>query len=159
MEERQDDPHNRNQRYRNAVGVDFGVMQKLWRFAGGEHLHVNGLANKFTESDDVVGRAAQSVQQPISGNDGPAHIAMPVYSSGQTIWQLAPARKLLGNDDCIFCAGGGIMSHPGGAGDGATSLRDAANAALLGIPLKEFAAPGSPLESAIDHFERPVSLL
>ncbi|PRY75432.1 ribulose-bisphosphate carboxylase large chain [Yoonia maritima] len=137
------------------IGIDFGVMQKLWRLAGADHLHVNGLANKFTESDNTVARAARSVQQPISKNGGSAHTAMPVYSSGQTIWQVDPARKLLGNDDFIYCAGGGIMSHPGGVSDGVKSLRDAAEAARLGIPLEDFAKPNSPLRKAIETFQKP----
>lgn len=40
--------------------VDLG-MQKLWRLAGSDHLHVNGLANKFTEDDTVVTKAARAV--------------------------------------------------------------------------------------------------
>lgn len=141
------------------IGIEFGVMQKLWRLAGADHLHVNGLANKFTESDDVVARAARSVQHPVSDNGGPAHTAMPVYSSGQTIWQLAPARKLLGNDDFIYCAGGGIMSHPSGVADGVTSLRDAATAARLNTPLEEYAEPNSPLMEAIKAFPQPTLTL
>ncbi|WP_018687411.1 ribulose-bisphosphate carboxylase large subunit family protein [Ahrensia kielensis] len=137
------------------IGISFDVMQKLWRLAGADHLHVNGLANKFTESDDVVAHAARSVQQPISNNGGPEHLAMPVYSSGQTIWQLDPAREILGNDDFIYCVGGGIMSHPGGAADGVTSLRDAAEAARLGIPLEQYAKPNTPLHAAIANFPKP----
>ena len=141
------------------IGIDFDVMQKLWRLAGADHLHVNGLANKFTENDDTVARAAKSVQQPLIRKGDPAHIAMPVYSSGQTIWQLDPARNLLGNDDFIYCAGGGIMSHPGGVADGVTSLRDAAEAARLGLPLEEFSAPNSPLRKAMEAFKKPTLTL
>lgn len=137
------------------VGIAFGVMQKLWRLAGVDHLHVNGLASKFTETDDVVAKSAVAVQQPVSNHGGPAHLAMPVYSSAQTIWQLEPARKLLGNDDFIFCAGGGIMSHPGGAADGVTSLREAATAAQEGVSLERFAKTGSPLRQAMEHFKKP----
>ncbi len=137
------------------IGISFNVMQKLWRLAGVDHLHVNGLANKFTEDDAVVVEAAKSVQLPVSENGGPDHHAMPVYSSGQTIWQIEPARQVLGNDDFIFCAGGGIVSHPGGAGDGVTALRDAATAARLGIPLDKFVEPGSPLAKAMSVFPKP----
>lgn len=137
------------------IGISFNVMQKLWRLSGADHLHVNGLANKFTENDDAVVEAAQSVQSPISNNGGPDHLALPVYSSGQTIWQIEPARRVLGNDDFIFCAGGGIMSHPGGAGDGVTALRDAAEAITTGVPLEEFAKPGTPLSKAISVFPKP----
>lgn len=137
------------------IGISFDVMQKLWRMAGADHLHVNGLASKFTEEDDIVAQSARSVQLPISTNGGPAHLAMPVYSSAQTIWQLDPARKVLGNDDFIFCAGGGIMSHPSGVGAGVSSLRSAADAAQLGQPLEEYAKPGTPLYQAIEKFPKP----
>lgn len=136
------------------IGISFPVMQKLWRLAGADHLHVNGLANKFTEEDAVVAQSAISVQQPVS-NAGPAHLAMPVYSSAQTVWQIDPARSLLGNDDFIFCAGGGILSHPEGAGAGVIALRQAADAARQGVDIKEFAAQHSELQAAVDAFPQP----
>lgn len=136
------------------IGISFPVMQKLWRLAGTDHLHVNGLANKFSENDDVIAQSATSVQQPVS-EGGPAHLAMPVYSSGQTVWQIDPARSLLHNDDFIFCAGGGILSHPGGAGAGVIALRQAAEAARLGTDIKEFARQHSELQAAIDTFRQP----
>jgi ribulose-bisphosphate carboxylase large chain len=136
------------------IGIGFPVMQKLWRLAGADHLHVNGLANKFTEEDTVVAQSATSVQTPLC-DAGPAHLAMPVYSSGQTIWQIGPARGLLGNDDFIFCAGGGIMSHPAGAGAGVIALRQAAEAACNGIDIQDFADQHSELKAALDTFKRP----
>ncbi len=137
------------------IGISFDVMQKLWRLAGADHLHVNGLANKFSENDTVVAEAARSVQRPICKNGGAEQLAMPVYSSAQTIWQFDPSRKILGNDDFILCAGGGIMGHPGGVADGVTSLRDAAEAARLNIALEEYAEPGSPLDKAIHAYPKP----
>lgn len=137
------------------IGIDFCVMQKLWRLAGADHLHVNGLANKFTDEDEVVAKAARAVQHPVSDKGGPAHRAMPVYSSAQTSWQLDPARRLLGNDDFIYCAGGGIMSHPDGVAAGVTSLRDAGKAAAAGVSLEEYAAHSPALKRAIRHFPKP----
>lgn len=137
------------------IGIGFNVMQKLWRLAGADHLHVNGLANKFTDSDEVVAQAARSVQTPICTGSGPDHKAMPVYSSGQTIWHIAPSRRVLGNDDFILCAGGGIMGHPDGAAHGVLALRAAAEAARLNVPLEEFAETNSPLASAISRYSKP----
>ncbi|WP_299934495.1 ribulose-bisphosphate carboxylase large subunit family protein [uncultured Pelagimonas sp.] len=137
------------------IGISFVVMQKLWRLAGADHLHVNGLGNKFTESDTVVSQSARSVQSPVSEHGGPDHLAMPVYSSGQTIWQIDPARQVLGNDDFIFCAGGGIVSHPDGPGAGVSALRDAAQAASQGIPLEKFVKQGSLLDRAMQAFPKP----
>ena len=133
------------------IGISFPVMQKLWRLAGADHLHVNGLSNKFTETDDVIAQSATSVQTPVS-DGGPPHLAMPVYSSGQTVWQLDPARTLLNNDDFIFCAGGGILSHPGGAAAGVVALRQAADAARMGVNIKEYAKQHPELRAAIDTF-------
>ena len=136
------------------IGISFQVMQKLWRLAGADHLHVNGLANKFTEEDTVVAQSAVSVQQPVC-DTGPAHLAMPVYSSAQTVWQIDPARSLLGNDDFIFCAGGGILSHPQGAGAGVIALRQAADAARQGIDIKEYATQHPELRAAVEVFGQP----
>ena len=133
------------------IGISFPVMQKLWRLAGADHLHVNGLANKFTETDDVIAQSATSVQTPVA-EGGPAHLAMPVYSSGQTVWQIDPARSLLGNDDFIFCAGGGILSHPSGAAAGVIALRQAADAARNGIDIRDYAKAHPELRGAVDTF-------
>ena len=137
------------------IGIAFGVMQQLWRLAGADHLHVNGLNNTFTEGDDVVTAAARSVQMPLPGPE--PKTALPVFSSGQTIWQVAPSRALLGNDDFIFCAGGGIMSHRDGPGAGVAALRAAGNAARDGVSLDDVAAPGSQLARAIATFGRPAT--
>ena len=137
------------------IGIAFGVMQKLWRLAGVDHLHVNGLANKFTESDCVVAQSARSVQHPILCQDDPYERAMPVYSSAQTIWQIGPAQQLLGNDDFIFCSGGGIMSHPDGVAQGVSALREAAEATRLGISLEDFATKGTSLYRAMGAFPKP----
>ena len=46
-----------------ALGWDFAAWQKMWRLAGADHLHVNGLRNKFSDPDEVVVAAARSVIQ------------------------------------------------------------------------------------------------
>lgn len=137
------------------MGISFDVMQKLWRLAGADHLHVNGLGNKFSESDEVVAESAQSVQQPLSQHGGPDHFAMPVYSSGQTVWQIEPSRNVLGNDDFILCAGGGIMGHPDGVAHGVLAFREAAEAARQQILVEEYAEAGSALERALASYAKP----
>ena len=46
-------------------GISYVAWSKLWRLAGADHLHVNGIANKFTEDDDSVIASARSVLQPL----------------------------------------------------------------------------------------------
>ena len=43
-----------------ALGWDYAPWHTLWRLAGADHLHVNGLGNKFSESDAEVAAAAQA---------------------------------------------------------------------------------------------------
>jgi len=137
------------------IGIAYPVMQKLWRMAGADHLHVNGLASKFTEPDAVVAEAARAVQAPISA--GVAQTALPVFSSGQTAWQVGPSMDVLGNDDFLFCAGGGIMSHPHGPAAGITSLRQAADAHKLGVSPTDHARDHPELAAALDTFKGAVN--
>lgn len=137
------------------IGVAYPAMQKLWRLAGADHLHVNGLASKFTEPDSVVAASALSVQAPV--NDRHPHTALPVFSSGQTAWQVGPSADLLGSDDFLFCAGGGIMSHPGGPAAGITSLRQAAEAQKLGINVAQHAKTRPELAMALAAFKAAVN--
>ncbi len=136
------------------IGISFPVLQKLWRLAGADHLHVNGLASKFTEPDSVVAQAARSVQAPACRGGAP-HAAMPVFSSAQTIWQVEPSRNLLGNDDFIYCAGGGIMSHPGGPAAGVVALRQASEAAREGVSIADYARHAGELRDAVSAFPKP----
>ena len=36
------------------LGLGFAAYQKLWRLAGVDHLHANGIRNKYWEPDDSV---------------------------------------------------------------------------------------------------------
>jgi len=135
------------------IGISFPVMQKIWRMAGADHIHVNGLANKFTEDDISVMQAARSVQAPLPGTE---LCGLPVFSSGQTVWQVGPTANQLGNQDFLICAGGGIMSHPGGVAAGVAAFRQAAEAARSGSSLEEYAETGEELKAALRHFPKPV---
>jgi ribulose-bisphosphate carboxylase large chain len=119
----------------------------LWRLAGADHLHVNGLRNKFSESDEVVTRSARSVQEPLFA-DHPMP-AVPVFSSAQTGLQAHDTYAALGNDDLIVTAGGGIFGHPQGVAAGVTALRDAWEAARSGQTLQAAAAGRPALRSAL----------
>jgi ribulose-bisphosphate carboxylase large chain len=133
------------------IGIAYPAIQKVWRMAGADHVHVNGLSNKFTEANDVVIEAARSVQAPLPG---PGYIALPVFSSGQTAWQVGPTVQALGNEDFLFCAGGGIMSHPSGPEAGIIALRQAAYAARKGVDVRDYARGHSELAEALETFKQ-----
>jgi ribulose-bisphosphate carboxylase large chain len=132
------------------IGVSYRAWQKFWRLAGADHLHVNGLSNKFSEPDESVIDSARAVTEPLF-NDA-SYAAMPVFSSGQTAVQVEPTCAAIGTSDVIYCAGGGIMGHPGGVVDGVASLRQAWEAALAGTSLADYAKDHPPLAAALQAF-------
>ena len=111
-----------------ALGWSYVAWQKLWRLAGADHMHVNGLANKFCEDDNSVMASARACQTPMF-NHKPC-IVMPVFSSGQGVGQVPETLKRLGNADLIYAAGGGIMGHKQGPAAGVAALREAWASAL-----------------------------
>jgi ribulose-bisphosphate carboxylase large chain len=130
-----------------ALGWEFAAWQKMWRLAGADHLHVNGLRNKFSDPDEVVVAAARSVIQPLYPDA--AMQAVPVFSSAQTGLQAHDTYAALGNADLICTAGGGIFGHPNGVAAGVTALREAWEAAMQGVSLADYAQTRPALKSAL----------
>jgi ribulose-bisphosphate carboxylase large chain len=130
-----------------ALGWDYAPWQKLWRLAGADHLHVNGLRNKFSEDDASVIAAARAVLAPVMP-EAPM-TAMPVFSSGQTGLQAAATHAALGGADLIHTVGGGIFGHPQGVAAGVQALRAAWDAAMAGVPLELQAERDAALRAAL----------
>lgn len=117
-----------------AIGMSFIAYQKLWRLAGIDHTHVNGIDNKFCEENASVIASARECLTPMFAPPLPGCEVMPVFSSGQSARQVAATYEALGSTDLIYAAGGGIMAHPGGPSAGVTALRQAWEAAMAGVP-------------------------
>jgi ribulose-bisphosphate carboxylase large chain len=130
-----------------ALGWDYKAWHKIWRLAGADHLHVNGLSNKFSESDAEVAAAARAVLAPL-WPDAPMTV-MPVFSSGQTGLVAAATYAATGTQDLIFAAGGGIFGHPDGVAAGVTALRQAWDAAVAGVPIHQHADRHPELQRAL----------
>ncbi|MBB3139730.1 ribulose-bisphosphate carboxylase large subunit family protein [Halomonas organivorans] len=136
------------------LGMSFVAYQKLWRLAGVDHIHVNGLRNKFSEEDASVIASARTCLTPMFAPPSPGCEVMPVFSSGQTADQAVDTYRALDSTDLIFCAGGGIMAHPDGIGAGVHSLRQAWEAAVAGIELDDYAREHRQLARALETFRR-----
>jgi len=130
-----------------SLGWDFAAWSKVWRLAGADHLHVNGIRNKFCEPDASVISSARSLTEPLSA-DRPC-AAMPVFSSGQSALQVHETWVALGTPDLIFAAGGGIMAHPHGPAGGVAALRAAWDAAMAGVPLAQAARDDAALGAVV----------
>ena len=133
-----------------ALGWDYGPWQKIWRLAGADHLHVNGLRNKFSEPDDSVIASARAVLAPAT--DAAPMAAMPVFSSGQTGLQAHDTYAALGCTDLIHAAGGGIFGHPQGVSAGVEALRESWRAAVDGVPLATRARDVPALAAALEFW-------
>jgi len=135
-----------------AIGMSYIAYQKFWRMAGVDHMHVNGLDNKFCESNASVIASAKECRKPMFAPPLPGCEIMPVFSSGQTAKQAPGTWRALGTTDLIFACGGGIMGHPHGIAAGVRGLRQAWEAAVAGIPLVEFAGSHPELDAALQKF-------
>lgn len=132
------------------LGWSFPAWSKFWRLAGADHLHVNGLQNKFCEDDDSVIEAAQSLLTPMFA-DKPC-TTMPVFSSGQSAVQAAETYRRMQTTDLIYAAGGGLVGHPDGIAAGVASLREAWQAAEAGIPADTYAKDHPALARALEAY-------
>jgi ribulose-bisphosphate carboxylase large chain len=130
------------------LGMEFIAYQKLWRVAGVDHLHTNGIRNKFCESDASVIASARACLQPMFGG----YQAMPVLSSGQWAGQAVDTYQSLETVDLLYLCGGGIMAHPGGVAAGVTSVRQGWEAALAGRSIDDYAADHLELRQAIEVY-------
>jgi ribulose-bisphosphate carboxylase large chain len=134
------------------LGVEYPAWQKLWRLVGVDHLHVNGLQNKFWEPDESVVRSIQACRTPMFRADD---TAMPVVSSGQWGGQAPETYRHTGTTDIMYLAGGGILGHPLGPAAGVRSLRQAWEAAVQGIALETYAETHAELREAMNAFGTP----
>ena len=134
------------------LGASYTAYQKFWRLAGIDHMHVNGLSNKFCEPDGSVIASARECLTPMFGRADRPDTVMPVFSSGQTAVQVEATHAALGSSDLIHCCGGGIVAHPGGVAAGVRSLREAWEAAASGVASREYAATHPDLAAALEAF-------
>lgn len=130
------------------LGMDFKAYQKIWRLAGVDQLHVNGLRSKFWEPDESVIVSARACLSQWAG----LQPIMPVFSSGQWAAQAPDMYSMLGSTDVMHLAGGGIIGHPQGPAAGVRSMREGWEAAVAGISLADYAKRQPALAAAIQAF-------
>lgn len=131
------------------LGFSFTAYQKLWRLAGVDHLHVNGVRGKFWEPDASVIDSARACLAPFGG----VQPVMPVFSSGQWASQAPDLFGALRSVDLMHLAGGGIIGHPQGIAAGVASMREGWEAAVEGVDLEAYAKTHPALAAALSHFK------
>jgi ribulose-bisphosphate carboxylase large chain len=158
------------------LGIEFPAYQKLWRLAGVDQLHVNGIANKFWESDDSVVRSIEACLRPMFTQCGGVHenaakleaaghlpcfhepshnfAVLPVVSSGQWGGQACETYHRTRTVDLLYLAGGGIMAHPDGPAAGVRSLRKWWEAAVEELTMDQAAVRYPELMKSVEKFEK-----
>lgn len=131
-------------------GIHTRVVSKLVRLCGGDQVHVGAILGKLYEGHDSVLQSVGVLKEDFY-NIRPS---LPVSSGGQHPGKIPENLRLLG-EDVLILAGGGIFGHKGGATSGAKAMRQALDAALGKIPLKEHAKEHPELKAAIEQWGLP----
>ncbi len=132
------------------LGIDFRAYQKIWRLAGVDQLHVNGIQNKFWESDDSVVASIEACLTPLFNHK----TVLPVVSSGQWGGQAFETYRRTKTVDLLYMAGGGIMAHPMGAAAGVIALQQAWKAAVDGLSLEDAAKLYPEFNESVKKFSK-----
>jgi ribulose-bisphosphate carboxylase large chain len=130
------------------LGIDFRAYQKLWRLAGVDQIHVNGIQNKFWESDDSVVQSIEACLTPLLNG----YSVLPVVSSGQWGGQAPETYRRTKTTDLLYMAGGGILAHPMGPAAGVTALQQAWQAAVDGLSVEQAAAAYPEFNESVKKF-------
>ena len=132
------------------LGWEFRAWQKLLRLAGADHLHVNGIRNKYWEDDDSVVNSITACLTPLCSE---RDRVFPVVGSGMWAGQVPDTYRRTRTLDLIYICGGGILGHPDGPEAGVRSIHQAWEAALADIPLETHARTQPELRRAMEKFD------
>jgi len=132
------------------LGIEFPAYQKIQRLAGVDQLHVNGIQNKFWESDDSVVTSIKSCLKPFLGG----HEILPVVSSGQWGGQAVETYRRTQTTDLLYMAGGGILAHPMGPKAGVNALQQAWEGAVDGLSVEESAQKYPEFAASVKKFSK-----
>jgi len=132
------------------LGIEFPAYQKIQRLAGVDQLHVNGIQNKFWESDDSVVTSIKSCMKPFLGG----YEILPVVSSGQWGGQAVETYRRTQTTDLLYMAGGGILAHPMGPKAGVNALQQAWEGAVDGLSVEETAKKYPEFAESVKKFSK-----
>ncbi|WP_353132295.1 ribulose-bisphosphate carboxylase large subunit family protein [Pseudopedobacter sp.] len=132
------------------LGIEFPAYQKIWRLAGADQIHVNGIQNKFWETDDSVVKSIKSCQKPLLGG----YSILPVLSSGQWGGQAPETYRRTQTTDLLYMAGGGILAHPDGPTGGVIALQQAWEGAVKGLNIAEMAQIYPEFGKSVEKFAK-----
>ena len=133
---------------RKDHGVAMNVIAKLARLVGLDQLHVGTVVGKMFEQKEDVKANIKALTEKFY-NIKPT---LPVSSGGLHPGHVPALYKIFGKD-VVIQMGGGIHGHPLGTEAGARAARQAVEATVKGISLKEYAKTHKELAKALEHWK------
>jgi ribulose 1,5-bisphosphate carboxylase large subunit-like protein len=134
----------------SGLGMEFSVWQQFWRLLGIDQFQINGIRVKYWEPNDSFVKSFEAVSTPLFSKDD---CPLPVVGSGQWGGQAPETYARTGQStDLLYLCGGGIVSHPGGAGAGVRAVKQAWEATVAGITLEEYAKDHPELAQSLEKF-------
>jgi len=143
-------------------GMSMLTVAKIARLIGGDNLHIGGVFGKMRgKKDEVIQIEKEIEEQIVNIHDihkgllkeewGKIKPMFSVCSGGIHPGTLPRLIKTMGKN--IICqAGGGVSAHPLGVEAGAKAMKQALDASLEGINLKEYSKTHKELRIAIDRW-------
>jgi len=141
-------------------GIAMMVLADMVRLIGCDTLHIGTVVGKLEGSLEEVSEIEEEIEKKVvketkirlAQDWGKIKPTLAVSSGGLCATHVPYLIKHLGND-LIIQAGGGIHAHPLGTAGGARSMRQAINATMEGISLKEYAKDHVELRMAIEKWK------
>ncbi len=128
-------------------GVSMLVVAKLTRLIGLDQLHIGTAVGKMHgDKEEILELKNACTRKWYNFNP-----IFPVSSGGLQPLMIPELLKIFGKD-VILQFGGGIHAHPLGTMRGAKAARDALDATLGGVPLKEYSKKSKELKAAIEKW-------
>jgi len=126
-------------------GISMHVIAKTARIIGVDQLHVGTVVGKMSETRQEVSENCEALRTDLYG----LNEVLPVASGGLHPG-LVPSLMNFFGKDFVIQAGGGIHGHAGGTVSGAKAMRQAVDATLQDISLKEYAETHEELRTALE---------
>lgn len=126
-------------------GLAMRTIAKVSRIIGVDQLHVGTVVGKMSETKEEVLDNINALKTDMAG----FRKVLPVASGGLHPSLIPTLIDTFGRD-FIIQAGGGIHGHPSGTIAGATAMRQALDAILNGVSLREYSKNHDELKKAID---------
>ena len=128
-------------------GIAMKVIAKLVRIIGFDQLHVGTIVGKMFESKEEVLENCKVLKEEMFG----LKKVMPVASGGLHPLHIPELLKIFDND-VVLQFGGGCHAHPLGTVAGAKAIRQALDAALQKIDLKDYSKIHKELKIALEKW-------